>query len=60
MSRGVDLCIVSEMVARSERTVREWLADRHRGRLRSEVTGHTCDENATKITWNQEAQLKRC
>ncbi|BDA63558.1 hypothetical protein [Actinomyces capricornis] len=39
-SRGVDTGIISEMVDRTARTVREWLSDWRRSRLCSVVSGH--------------------
>ena len=57
-SRGVDVSIIAEMVDRSERTVRDWLANWRLTRLCSVVTGHASNENAAKLTRAQKEQLK--
>ena len=57
-SRGVDVSIIAEMVDRSERTVRDWLANWRLTRLCSVVTGHAGNENAAKLTRAQKEQLK--
>ena len=57
-SRGVDMSIIAEMVDRSERTVRDWPANRRPAGLCSVVTGHAGDENAAKLTRAQKEQLK--
>ena len=46
------------MVDRSERTVRDWLANWRLTRLCSVVTGHAGNENAAKLTRAQKEQLK--
>ena len=57
-SRGVDVSIIAEMVDRSRRTVRDWLANWRLTRLCSVVTGHAGNENAAKLTRAQKEQLK--
>ena len=57
-SRGADVSIITEMVDRSRRTVRDWLASRRPAGLRSVVTGHAGNENAAKLTRAQKEQLK--
>ena len=57
-SRGVDVSIIAEMVGRSQRTVRNWLARWRLARLCSVVTGHASNENAAKLTRSQKEQLK--
>lgn len=57
-SRGVDLDIISEMVDRTQRTVKDWLSDWRQTRLQSVVTGHAGNENAAKLTRAQKTQLK--
>ena len=57
-SRGVDVSIIAEMVDRSQRTVRDWLASWRLARLCSVVTGHAGNENAAKLTRAQKEQLK--
>ena len=57
-SRGVDVSIIAEMVDRSRRTVRDWLASWRLARLCSVVTGHAGNENAAKLTRAQKEQLK--
>ena len=57
-SRGVDVSIIAEMVDRSQRTVRNWLARWRLARLCSVVTGHAGNENAAKLTRSQKEQLK--
>ena len=57
-SRGVDVSIIAEMVDRSRRTVRDWLASWRLTRLCSVVTGHAGNENAAKLTRAQKEQLK--
>ena len=57
-SRGVDVSIIAEMVGRSQRTVRNWLARWRLARLCSVVTGHAGNENAAKLTRAQKEQLK--
>ena len=58
-SRGVDVSIIAEMVDRSQRTVRNWLARWRLARLCSVVTGHAGNENAAKLTRSQKEQLKK-
>ena len=57
-SRGVDVSIIAEMVDRSRRTVRDWLASWRLAGLCSVVTGHAGDENAAELTRAQKEQLK--
>ena len=57
-SRGVDVSIIAEMVDRSRRTVRDWLASWRLARLCSVVTGHAGNENAAELTRAQKEQLK--
>ena len=57
-SRGVDVSIIAEMVDRSRRTVRDWLASWRLAGLCSVVTGHAGNENAAKLTRAQKEQLK--
>ena len=57
-SRGVDTGIISEMVDRTARTVREWLSDWRRTRLCSVVSGHAGNQNAAKLTRDQKARLE--
>ena len=57
-SRGADVSIIAEMVDRSRRTVRDWLASQRPAGLRSVVTGHAGNENAAKLTRAQKEQLK--
>ena len=57
-SRGVDVSIIAEMVDRSRRTVRDWLANWRLAGLCSVVTGHAGNENAAKLTRAQKEQLK--
>ena len=57
-SRGVDVSVIVEMVDRSRRTVRDWLARWRPAGLCSVVTGHAGDENAAELTRAQKEQLK--
>lgn len=57
-SRGVDLEIIAEMVDRTKRTVRDWLADWRNSRLHSVVTGHANNQNAAKLTHTQKHEVK--
>lgn len=56
-SRGVGLDIIAELVDRSEKTVRGWLAEWRRERLCSVVTGHAGNQNAAKLTREQKSEL---
>ena len=49
-SEGVSSTVIAKMVERSERTIREWLADWRLYRMKSVVTGHAGNENAAKLT----------
>ena len=57
-SHGVDLDLVAEMVGRTVRTVKEWLPGWRATRPHSVITGHAGNENAAKLTREQEEQLK--
>jgi len=57
-SRGVDVSIIAEMVERSEKTIREWLADWQTSRMCSVLTGHAGNQNAAKLTRTQKEDLK--
>lgn len=57
-SHGVDLDFIAEMVGRTVRTVKEWLAFWRVSRLHSVVTGHKGNQNAAKLTREQKEQLK--
>ena len=47
-SRGVDVGIIAEMVERSVKTIREWLAEWQDSRMRSVLTGHAGNQNAAE------------
>ena len=47
-SRGVDVRIIAEMVERSVKTIREWLAEWQDSRMRSVLTGHAGNQNAAE------------
>ena len=49
-SRGVDVGIIAEMVERSAKTIREWLADWQNTRMCSVLTGHAGNRNAAELT----------
>ena len=57
-SEGVELGIIAKMVERSEKTVREWLADWQNMRMCSVLTGHAGNQNAAKLTHAQKQDLK--
>lgn len=57
-SRGVDVEVIAELVDRSVKTVMGWLSQWRETRLCSVVTGHAGDQNAAKLTREQEASLK--
>ena len=57
-SHGVDLDLVAETVGRTVRTVKEWLSGWRATRLHPVITGHAGNENAAKLTREQEEQLK--
>ena len=47
-SRGVDVSIIAEMVERSVKTIREWLAEWQDSRMCSVLTGHAGNQNAAE------------
>ena len=57
-SRGVDVGIIAEMVERSVKTIREWLAGWRDSRMCSVLTGHAGNQNAAKLTRAQKEDLK--
>ena len=57
-SRGVDVSIIAEMVERSVKTIREWLAGWRDSRMCSVLTGHAGNQNAAKPTRAQKEDLK--
>ena len=57
-SRGVDVSITAEMVERSVKTIREWLAGWRDSRMCSVLTGHAGNQNAAKLTRAQKEELK--
>ena len=57
-ARGVGLDIIAEMVERAEGTVRKWLSQWRKKRLRSGVTGHAGNENAAKLKRAQKEELE--
>lgn len=57
-SEGVPAEIIARMVERSEKTVKGWLRDWRHRRLGAVVTGHAENENASKLTHEQKAQVK--
>ena len=57
-SRGVDVSIIAEMVERSVKTIREWLAGWRDSRMCSVLTGHAGNQNAAKLTRAQKEDLK--
>ena len=57
-SRGVDVSIIAEMVERSVKTIREWLAGWWDSRMCSVLTGHAGNQNAAKLTRAQKEDLK--
>ncbi|WP_415635215.1 IS630 family transposase, partial [Propionibacterium acidifaciens] len=58
-SRGVDVSIIAEMVERSVKTIREWLAGWRDSRMCSVLTGHAGNQNAAKLTRAQKQELKK-
>ena len=57
-SEGVSSTVIAKMVERSERTIREWLADWRLYRMKSVVTGHAGNENAAKLTSDEKEKIK--
>ena len=57
-SRGVDVSIIAEMVERSVKTIREWLAGWRDSRMCSVLTGHAGNQNAAKPARAQKEELK--
>ena len=57
-SRGVDVGIIAEMVERSVKTIREWLAGWRDSRMCSVLTGHAGNQNAAKLTRAQKEELR--
>ena len=57
-SRGVDVSIIAEMVERSVKTIREWLAGWRDSRMCSVLTGHAGNQNAAKLTRAQKEEPK--
>ncbi|RLP06000.1 IS630 family transposase [Propionibacterium australiense] len=57
-SEQVGINIIAKMVERSEKTVREWLAEWQDTRMCSVLTGHAGNQNAAKLTRAQKEDLK--
>ena len=57
-SRGVDVSIIAEMVERSVKTIREWLAGWRDSRMCSVLTGHAGNQNAAKPARAQKEELR--
>ena len=57
-SEGVSSTVIAKMVERSERTIREWLADWRLYRMKSVVTGHAGNENAAKLTSDEKEKIE--
>ena len=57
-SRGVDVGIIAEMVERSAKTIREWLADWQNTRMCSVLTGHAGNRNAAELTRARKEDLE--
>ena len=57
-SEGVGLGIITKMVERSEKTIRERLAEWQDSRMCSVLTGHAGNQNAAKLTRTQKEELK--
>ena len=57
-ARGVGPDTVAEMVERAEGTVREWLSQWRRKRLRSVVTGHAVGVSAARLKRAQKEELE--
>jgi len=56
-ARGVGPDTVAEMVERAEGTVREWLSQWRRKRLRSVVTGHAVGVSAARLKRAQKEEV---
>ena len=56
-ARGVGPDTVAEMVERAEGTVREWLSQWRRKRLRSVVTGHAVGGSAARLKRAQKEEV---
>ena len=57
-ARGIGLDIIAEIVKRAEGTVREWLSQWRRKRLRSVVTGHAVGVSAARLKRAQKEELE--
>ena len=57
LSEGVGVDVVARLVERATRTVVEWVRDWRRDRLSSICTGHVGNNNASKISQEQEKEI---
>ena len=57
-SRGVDVSIIAEMVERSVKTIREWLAGWRDSRMCSVLTGHAGNQDAAEPARAREDELR--
>ena len=57
LSEGVGVDVVARLVERASRTVVEWVRDWRRDRLSSICTGHVGNNNASKISPEQEKEI---
>lgn len=57
--QGLSPEAISNIVARSPRSIRRWLADWRKQRLSSIFTGHMGNTNASKLTANQKEEIQQ-
>ena len=57
LSEGIGVDVVARLVERATRTVMEWARDWRRDRLSSICTGHVGNNNASKISQEQEKEI---
>ena len=57
LSEGIGVDLVARLVERATRTVVEWARDWRRDRLSSIRTGHAGNNNASKISQEQEKEI---
>ena len=57
LSEGVGVDVVARLVERATRTVMEWVRDWRRDQLSSICTGHVGNNNASKISQEQEKEI---
>ncbi len=57
-SAGLEVAQIGEFLFKSERSISRWVEDFHERRMASIFCGHLNNENATKLTREQKAEIK--